>query len=119
MGFQQSYIQFPNFETMDKELERYKKRKNKEDDMAWIIGTSEVLQDYRAFKQGEICLVVSGERGYQRSPQDLREGLGLRNVASYRSIHFIDDLFTYDDPPYDLVEGFELDDYFKFTPLNF
>lgn len=113
MGYQESYIQFRDFNLLVHELERYSKRDTSED-LARVIGTVQVLKDYRCFTQDEICLVTAGERSEQRSPQCLREGLGIIGATN---IEYIDDLFTYDDPPYDEVPGFKLDDYFKFKPL--
>lgn len=86
MGRQQSIIKFKDRKTLVKEFKKYSKR-NTENDWAYLICVVRVIKDIDPFKKGELCAVISGERHEQRSPENLKNGLGIENVEH---IAFID-----------------------------
>ncbi|MNF66521.1 hypothetical protein D3C84_483160 [compost metagenome] len=86
MGYQESFVQFKNKETLVSELKKYKIR-NFDEDLARVYGVNKVKKSIKPFREGELVLVVGGERSEQRNEKRLVDGLGINNV---KNIVFID-----------------------------
>lgn len=88
MGYQQSYVQYANFDDMKDDLMMYKKREINQD-LAEVICLVRVKETIDGIKKGEVLLTIGGERSVQGSLQSLSGGLGLSKATK---IHYIDDL---------------------------
>lgn len=92
MGYQESFIKFKDTKTLIEELRRYEK-KDKSKDLADIVCVDRVKKQVSPFKEGELVVVVGGERSQQRDKNRLQKELGIKNIVD---IVFIDNPYYWE-----------------------
>lgn len=86
MGMQQSLIKFKDKETLVSELKKYVER-DTSNNSVYLICVNKVIKDLYPFTEGELILVIGGERFEQRFIQNLKNASGIENIDS---IVFVD-----------------------------
>jgi len=109
MGYQQSFISYASTEELVKDLQEYGKR-DRSKDQSGVYCINRVKKELPGFKEGELVVVVGGERYDQRGLSRLKEGLGLSRASD---IVFIENVY----PAFELGASVELsnflDDHFE------
>ncbi|MFC3041573.1 hypothetical protein ACFOGI_15105 [Virgibacillus xinjiangensis] len=89
MGYQESYIRFQTEKDLRNEWKQYKERfKEKSPLLAEVVCASRAKKDVFPIRQGELMLVVVGERSAQKM-HTIEQSLGIKKV---KGIIPIDDL---------------------------
>lgn len=86
MGYQQSFVKFKDIKTLNDELIKYKKR-DKKHHQASVYGVVKTIRAISPFKEGELALIIGGERYAQRGLNRLRDELEIENA---QEVVFID-----------------------------
>lgn len=92
MGYRESFIKFKDEKTLVQELRRYEKGEN-DSDLVHIVCVDRVKKQVSPFNEGELVIVVGGERSQQRDKNRLQKELGIKNVVD---IVFIDNPYYWE-----------------------